>query len=66
MPQTNVIFAFLFAAYFVFITVRGELPIYLGFIFASPKTAAVPVKADTGLDVSKAASVAETALTFLA
>ena len=33
MPQSNVIFGFLFAAFVIFITQRGELPIYLGFLF---------------------------------
>jgi hypothetical protein len=36
MPQSNAIFFFLFAAFFVFITLRGELPKYLGFLLASP------------------------------
>ena len=36
MPQSNVIFFYLFAAFFVFITMRGELPKYLGFLLASP------------------------------
>jgi len=33
MPQSNVIFAFLFAAFIVFITVRGELPSYAKVFF---------------------------------
>lgn len=37
MGQSNSIFFFLFAAFFVFITMRGELPKYMGFILASPK-----------------------------
>lgn len=36
MNQSTIIFAFLFAAFVVFITQRGELPIYLGFILATP------------------------------
>lgn len=36
MNQSNVIFFFVFAAFFVFITLRGELPKYLGFLLASP------------------------------
>lgn len=39
MPQSNVIFFYLFAAFFVFITMRGELPKYMGFLLASPKAA---------------------------
>lgn len=37
MPQSNVIFFYIFAAFFVFITLRGELPKYMGFLLASPK-----------------------------
>lgn len=37
MPQSNVIFFYLFAAFFVFITMRGELPKYMGFLLAAPK-----------------------------
>jgi hypothetical protein len=33
--QSNIIFAFLFVAFLVFITMRGELPTYLGFLFGS-------------------------------
>jgi hypothetical protein len=33
MQQSNVIFAFLFAAFLVFITSRGELPKYAGLFF---------------------------------
>jgi len=36
MPQSNAIFFFVFAAFFVFITLRGELPKYMGFLLASP------------------------------
>jgi hypothetical protein len=36
VPQSNVIFFYLFAAFLVFITMRGELPKYLGFLLASP------------------------------
>jgi hypothetical protein len=36
MSQSNSIFFFLFAAFFVFITVRGELPKYMGFLLLSP------------------------------
>jgi hypothetical protein len=32
MSQSNVIFAFLFAAFVIFITMRGKLPTYLGFL----------------------------------
>jgi hypothetical protein len=37
MNQSNVIFGFLAAAWLIFITVRGELPTYLGFLLASPQ-----------------------------
>jgi hypothetical protein len=32
MQQSNVVFAFLFIAFLVFITARGELRTYMGFI----------------------------------
>lgn len=32
MNQSNIIFAYLLAAFIIFITMRGELPKYLGFI----------------------------------
>lgn len=32
MQQSNAIFAFLFLAFFVFITMRGELPKYMSFV----------------------------------
>jgi hypothetical protein len=72
MPQSNVIFAYLFAAFVIFITVRGELPKYLGFLLASPKKPAITRGPDlaapegTGLKFSDAASVAKTAALFLA
>lgn len=42
MPQSNVIMAFVFAAFIVFVTQRGELPVYLGFLLATPKPSAAP------------------------
>ena len=38
MSQSSVIFFFLFAAFIVFITQKGELPTYLGLLFLSPQT----------------------------
>lgn len=32
MAQSNAIFAFMFAAFVVFVTMRGELPTYMGFL----------------------------------
>jgi hypothetical protein len=40
MPQSNAIFFALFLAFLIFITARGELPLYLGFLLASPKETA--------------------------
>lgn len=66
MPQSNVIFFFVFAAFFVFITMRGELPKYLGFLLASPSTGTVSSPQVTrGPDLAPLASIAETAATFL-
>ncbi|MDE2019999.1 MAG: hypothetical protein KGJ13_06675 [Patescibacteria group bacterium] len=39
IPQSNVIFFYLFAAFFVFITMRGELPKYMGFLLSTPTPA---------------------------
>lgn len=38
MPQSNVIFGFLFAAFLIFITSRGELPDYANIFFGSAKS----------------------------
>jgi len=48
MSQSNVIFFFLFAAFVVFITQRGELPTYLGLLLASPKTGALVTDSGIG------------------
>lgn len=37
MSQSDVIFFYVFAAFFVFITMRGELPKYMGFLLLPPK-----------------------------
>lgn len=37
MSQSNRIFAFMALAFVVFITMKGELPVYLGFILSTPK-----------------------------
>lgn len=34
--QSGVIFGFVFAAFFVYITLKGELPIYAGLLLLSP------------------------------
>lgn len=65
MPQSNVIFFYVFAAFFVFITLRGELPKYMGFLLASPQGPAIQSSPLPDITPSKAASVAQTALTFL-
>ena len=38
MNQSTIIFGYLFVAFLLFITQRGKLPVYLGFILATPKT----------------------------
>ena len=48
IPQSNVIFFYLFAAFFVFITMRGELPKYMGFLLSSPTKAATPTTQVSG------------------
>ena len=37
MNQSTIIFGFLFAAFFIFITQKGELGIYWGFLVSSPQ-----------------------------
>lgn len=70
MPQSNVIFAYLAVAFVIFITMRGELRLYLGFLLATPAqspsapapTAATPTQtgsnASTAFDLASAASTA--------
>jgi hypothetical protein len=41
VSQSNVIFAYLLIAYLIFITMRGELPIYMGFLLGGPQTGAM-------------------------
>jgi len=36
LNQSSVIFGFLAAAFLIFITMRGELSVYMGFLLASP------------------------------
>lgn len=36
MNQSTIIFGYLFVAFLIFITQRGELPIYWGFLVSSP------------------------------
>jgi hypothetical protein len=42
MRQSSVIFFFLFASFVIFITLKGELPVYLGLLLKSPGTTATP------------------------
>lgn len=37
MRQSSVIFFYMFAAFLIFITMRGELPVYMGFLLVPPK-----------------------------
>ena len=36
MSQDNVIFLFIFTAFIFFVTQRGELPKYMGYLFGTP------------------------------
>ncbi len=71
MSQSNVIFAAIFISYLIFITMRGELPVYAGFLLKSkPATASASNTTDatssapskksdnTSSDVGKVATVA--------
>jgi hypothetical protein len=62
MPQSNVIFFYVFAAFLVFITMRGELPKYMGFLLLSPKQKSQVSQVTRGPDL---ATVAQTAAAFL-
>lgn len=42
MPQSSAIFAFLAVAFLVFITQKGELPVYWGLLIGNTGTAAPP------------------------
>jgi len=57
--QSSVIFFFIFAAYFVFVTIRGELPIYMGLLLKSPSTA--PSTPGVGSALSSAITVSDLA-----
>lgn len=37
MNQSTIIFGYLFVAFLIFITQRGALPVYMGFILSKPK-----------------------------
>lgn len=50
MNQSSVIFGFLLAAWLIFITQRGELPLYWGFLAKSPQTpSAGPTASGSGI-----------------
>ncbi|MDE2020305.1 MAG: hypothetical protein KGJ13_08225 [Patescibacteria group bacterium] len=55
IPQSNVIFFYLFAAFFVFITMRGELRKYMGFLLSTPTPAPQRVNIQSGASVIGAA-----------
>lgn len=58
--QSGVIFGFLFIGFLVFITIRGELPIYAGLLLSTPKQAAGGASVVSGADVAKIAQAAST------
>jgi hypothetical protein len=62
MSQSNVIFAAIFIAYLIFITVRGEIPIYLGLLLKSPAqtpgTTAATATAASGVNAGQVANAA--------
>lgn len=72
MQQSSVIFFYLFVAFVVYITQRGELPTYLGLLLASPPKA-VPQNAPTttadsssGVTASDVFKVGAEALPYIA
>jgi len=46
--QSSAIFGAIFVAYFVFITIRGELPTYAGFLLSTPQGGSQPQASNTG------------------
>jgi hypothetical protein len=59
MSQSNVIFAAIFIAYLIFITARGEIPIYLGLLLKSPaQPPATAATAASGVNVGQASNAA--------
>lgn len=63
MQQSNAIFAFVFIAFLFFITARGELRKYMGFLFSSPG-ATTPQNAIFGAAFNAAAVSNFTGSTF--
>jgi hypothetical protein len=63
--QSNAIFFFLIAAFIIFITMRGELPTYLGFLVGGSSSAPAATS-DAGSDAANTAlAVGKTALQVL-
>jgi hypothetical protein len=60
MNQSTIIFGYLAVAFLIFITQRGELPIYWGFLVSAPTTPASGPTA-TGSGALTGGSVASTA-----
>jgi hypothetical protein len=60
MSQSNIIFGAIFIAYLIFITVRGEIPIYLGLLLRSPAQASGSgtATAASGVNVGQVANAA--------
>lgn len=67
MGQSSVIFAYLVIAFLVYITMKGELPTYMGFLFASRAGAAGNTKlaggSTTNTPVGFASSLTGTSVT---
>lgn len=62
MQQSSVIFFTLFAAFIIFITQKGELPVYLGLLLLSPANSGGSSTSST----TNTSSVADTAKTVAA
>lgn len=56
MPQSNVIFAFLFIGFLVWITVRGELGAYAGFLLGTATPAGGSNVASSGNNTNTTAT----------
>lgn len=62
MPQSNVIFGFLFIGFMVWVTVRGELATYIGYLIrpkvTGTNTASAATNTQSGPNSSQLASAA--------
>lgn len=66
MNQSSAIFGAIFVSYFVFITMRSELPIYAGFLLSSPQGSGGTKAASNTSDTTQQADIVGAAVNVLA